>query len=89
MGEVCFTNNVPVGDGANPGVLAAIKKAGSMSALAKLCKVKQPAVHYWLYAKIPAERAMQLEELTGVSRRKIRPDLYGKVEAKNGDGQGQ
>lgn len=75
MGEV-FANNVPVGSNANPGVLAAIKSAGSMSALAKLCKVKQPAVNYWLYTYCPAERALQIEKLTGVSRKKIRPDLY-------------
>lgn len=52
------------------------KRNGSTKALAELCGVTQPAVMHWLYRQVPAHRAVQIELITGVSREKIRPDLY-------------
>lgn len=66
----------------NAGVEQAILKSGKRGrngttySLARLAKVAQPSVIYWLYHNIPPERAIQLEELTGVPRSKMRPDLY-------------
>ena len=61
----------------NPGILAAIKAVGSQEALARVCGVTQPAVYYWLHKYCPPEHAVAIEEATGVSRKKIRPDLFG------------
>lgn len=60
----------------NQGVADAIKKFGSTYALADAMKVTQPMVCHWLYRRITAERALQLEAVTGISRSKIRPDLF-------------
>lgn len=62
----------------NKGVLEAIKRVGSQRALADLMKVTQTTINSWLWDKIPAERAIALEEKTSVSRRIIRPDLFAK-----------
>lgn len=48
----------------------------STHALAKLCRVSQPTVQYWLHVNLPIRRAIQLEELTGTPRHELRPDLF-------------
>jgi DNA-binding transcriptional regulator YdaS (Cro superfamily) len=65
----------------NPIVQKAIKIAGGQSALARLIggKVRQQHVRLWLHMdRIPAERAIQIEEATkgAVSRSELRPDLW-------------
>jgi DNA-binding transcriptional regulator YdaS (Cro superfamily) len=60
----------------NRGVLEAIKRLKSQRALAELMGVTQPTIGGWLWEKITAERAIELETKTGVSRRVIRPDLF-------------
>ncbi len=56
------------------GVEAAFKAAGSGAALARLVGVSRVSVYAW--DKIPAERVVKIEELTGVPRETLRPDLY-------------
>ena len=56
------------------GLALAIKAAGGVSQLAKLLGVKHQAVCQW--ARVPAERIIDVEEKTGVSRKKLRPELY-------------
>jgi DNA-binding transcriptional regulator YdaS (Cro superfamily) len=56
----------------------ALERAGSQSALARLCGVSQPAVSKWVRGRkhLPAEHVLTVERATGVSRHLLRPDLY-------------
>lgn len=60
----------------NPAVKKAIELLGGQSATAKALGVSQPAVRKWLLKNIPPERAIELERLSGVSRKEIRPDIF-------------
>lgn len=52
----------------------AIDAVGGVGALAKGLGIAQPSVSTW--TKVPAERVIAVESLTGVSRAALRPDLY-------------
>lgn len=55
----------------------AIKLAGGQQKLADTVGVSQSTVAMWLKReRIPAERAVDVEAATGVSRRQLRPDLF-------------
>ena len=57
----------------------AVKIAGGQKALAsKLDCVSQQKISYWLNTakKVQAEYVLAIEEITGVSRHELRPDLY-------------
>ncbi len=54
-----------------------IDAAGGVSALAKALKIKQPSVSGWV--RVPAERVLEIERITGIDRAEIRPDLYGEA----------
>ena len=56
------------------GLEHAIEAAGGIGALARALGISQPAVSNW--QKIPAERVLAVEAITGVSRSLLRPDLY-------------
>ncbi|MCZ8099139.1 MAG: Cro/CI family transcriptional regulator [Burkholderiales bacterium] len=56
------------------GLDAAIQAAGGVGTLARGLGISQPAVSAW--QRIPAERVIAVESLTGVSRATLRPDLY-------------
>lgn len=61
----------------HPALEDAIKAAGSQQALANLLGVKSPSITEWkARQRIPAERVLEVERLTGVSRHDLRPDLY-------------
>lgn len=55
----------------------AVKKAGGRGAVARSLNVTPEAVRQWEVNKIPAERAVDLERLSGVHRSYLRPDLWG------------
>ena len=57
-------------------VSLAIEKAGSVAALAALAGVRQQAISQWR-RRIPAERVLLIEGLTGISRHQLRPDVFG------------
>jgi DNA-binding transcriptional regulator YdaS (Cro superfamily) len=65
---------------ANP--KAAIHRAadaiGGQTALARALGLKsQGSIQTWLkLGRVPAERVLRIEALTGVSRHELRPDLY-------------
>lgn len=57
------------------GLAAAIVVAGGVRALAKKLKVTTGAVSQW--PRVPVQHVLTIEKLTGVTRYKLRPDLYG------------
>lgn len=56
------------------GLEDAIRAAGGVGALARALGISQPSVSNW--QRIPAERVIAVEALTGVPRAALRPDLY-------------
>ncbi|CAN0384328.1 unnamed protein product [Phaeothamnion confervicola] len=56
------------------GLKLAIEAAGGVGALARGLGIRQPSVSSW--AKIPADRVVAVEGITGVKREQLRPDLY-------------
>jgi len=57
-----------------PGLSVAIRVAGGVRELARRLGISQPSVSNW--DRIPAERVLAVEAITGVSRSVLRPDLY-------------
>lgn len=62
----------------NQALEAAIKDAGSQSALARMIGVTQRAVWRWLHEQkpLPAEHVLTVEAKTGIAKELLRPDLY-------------
>jgi len=59
----------------DPGLDKAIAAAGGVGALARKIGIAQPSVSNW--SRVPAERVLTVEAVTGVSRAELRPDLFG------------
>jgi TorA maturation chaperone TorD len=57
------------------GLNEAIRVVGSVSELARQLGISQPSVSNW--NRVPAERVVSVEALTGVNRMVLRPDLFG------------
>jgi TorA maturation chaperone TorD len=56
------------------GLEEAISRAGGVGALARGLGIAQPSVSTW--KRVPADRVLAIENLTGVPRSSLRPDLY-------------
>jgi TorA maturation chaperone TorD len=56
------------------GLREAIRAAGGVTELARRIGISQPSVSNW--SRIPAERVLSIESITGVGREVLRPDLY-------------
>jgi DNA-binding transcriptional regulator YdaS (Cro superfamily) len=56
----------------------AVDLAGGQSAFARIHGVSQPTVWAWLKQgkPLPAEYVLKTEEVTGISRHALRPDIY-------------
>ena len=57
------------------GLDRAIDAAGGIAQLARKIGIAQPSVSNW--NRVPAQRVIAVEAATGVSRKQLRPDLYG------------
>jgi TorA maturation chaperone TorD len=57
------------------GLDQAIRAVGSVSEFARQLGISQPSVSNW--TRVPAERVISVETLTGVNRMVLRPDLFG------------
>ncbi len=59
-------------------LMAAVEKAGSQSALARMVGCSNTAVWKWVQSskRMPAEFVLKTEAATGVSRHCLRPDIY-------------
>ncbi len=56
------------------------QKAGGSTALAKaLGGITPQAVSQW--KRVPADRTIEVEKITGVSRHDLRPDIFGSAAA--------
>lgn len=58
--------------------LTAYRKANdvSLGALAARLGVDKATVWRWERSRVPAEKLLKVEQITGVPREKLRPDLY-------------
>lgn len=55
----------------------AIRVAGGRGPLAAKLGIKYQAIQNWeRRGRLPAERVIQVETITGVSRSELRPDIY-------------
>jgi TorA maturation chaperone TorD len=61
----------------DPGLNEAIRVVGSVSELARQLGISQPSVSNW--TRVPAERVVSVETLTGVNRVVLRPDLFSET----------
>ncbi len=61
------------------GLERAIDVAGGVAQLAREIGIAQPSVSNW--NRVPAQRVIAVEGATGVSRKVLRPDLYGEPAA--------
>lgn len=44
--------------------------------LARSLKVNKSSITLWTLRRVPAERVLEVEKLTGISRHDLRPDIY-------------
>lgn len=57
---------------------AAVRKVGSQSAFGRLVGKRQSTIREWLMTdKVAPESVLKVEEVTGISRHRLRPDVYG------------
>lgn len=55
----------------------ALEQGGGIVAVAKALGISDEAVRLWrVHGRVPAERVVDLERITGVPRESLRPDLY-------------
>lgn len=54
-----------------------LSRMGSMRALARALGISHVSVRRWV--KVPPLRVLEIERLTGISRYKLRPDIFGKA----------
>jgi TorA maturation chaperone TorD len=62
---------------ADRGLQEAIRAVGGVTELARRIGISQPSVSNW--TKIPAERVLAVESISGIRRAVLRPDLYGET----------
>ncbi len=57
-----------------PGLERIRKTYGLARQIAKGCGISEPAISKW--RRVPADRVLTVERLTGIPRGELRPDLY-------------
>jgi TorA maturation chaperone TorD len=65
------------------GLSEAIRAVGGVSELARQIGISQPSVSNW--TRVPAERVVIVETVTGIDRATLRPDLYGNEAVREAD----
>jgi len=59
-------------------LIQVVEKAGGWRALGRGLKINYQAIQSW--KRIPAERVIAIEQITGIPRKRLRPDLYGSTD---------
>jgi DNA-binding transcriptional regulator YdaS (Cro superfamily) len=54
----------------------AAEKCGGQIGLARALGVSPQAINKWKSSRVPAERVIDFERVTGISRNCVRPDIY-------------
>ncbi|MDZ7711734.1 MAG: Cro/CI family transcriptional regulator [Rhodovibrio sp.] len=65
----------------DPTMLKAIQRAGGVSALARQLGITRQAIYAW--SRIPVEHVFTIEQMSGVPRHTLRPDVYPREDAPN------
>jgi TorA maturation chaperone TorD len=73
------TNNNKKATMVERGLQEAIRAVGGVTELARRIGVSQPSVSNW--RRVPAERVLAVEAVSGVARATLRPDLYRESDA--------
>ncbi|MEI4482200.1 MULTISPECIES: transcriptional regulator [unclassified Phyllobacterium] len=60
-------------------VAKAAEKTGGVVSLARELGIKHTAMYSW--KRVPAERVLDIERVSGISRHELRPDLFGEKAA--------
>ena len=68
----------------DPGLEQAIRAVGGITELARRIGISQPSVSNW--SRVPADRVLAVESVTGIARELLRPDLYRQPEDDTSDG---
>ena len=55
----------------------AVRRLGSISQLARRLGITRQAIQQW--TTVPVQHVLAMEEISGVSRYEMRPDVYGTV----------
>jgi hypothetical protein len=76
--KLCFKTGMPASPHIDPALLRALQNAGGATAIARALGITPQAVGQW--RKVPAERVIELERVSGVPRHDLRPDLYPREE---------
>lgn len=61
----------------DPGMFLLREPKGRIAALARELGLSRSAV--WQWSRVPAERVVEVERITGIPREALRPDLYAKA----------
>ncbi|MGB4498519.1 MAG: YdaS family helix-turn-helix protein [Methylococcaceae bacterium] len=57
-----------------------LEERGNQTMVASKFGISPQAVQFWLATKkVPAERIVELEKISGIPRAEIRPDIFGGV----------
>jgi DNA-binding transcriptional regulator YdaS (Cro superfamily) len=56
---------------------AAVKKYGGGAQIARALSITPAAITHWKRVGVPADRVLDVERLTGISRHVLRPDVFG------------
>ena len=59
------------------------EKVGGLKKLAAMLGIRHQAFYSW--RRVPAERVLDFERVTGISRHVVRPDLYGSEAASHSE----
>ena len=70
----------PSGSRQDSGLAQAIAAAGSVTELAAALGLTVQAVSQW--KRVPAERCAVVEEVTGIERQDLRPDIYKQTQTR-------
>lgn len=72
------TGKIGLYDNGMKPIESAIAAVGGIKALARLLDIRYQAVQQWVRrGRPPAERCLEIERVSGVSRYALRPDVYG------------